>query len=55
MARPAAASPRDLFGAVGDGTDIQPRFACDYGYNIRIAAGLIYSHVFLDCSFASRS
>jgi maltose O-acetyltransferase len=27
---------RGLLGAVGDGPDIQPRFHCDYGYNIRL-------------------
>jgi maltose O-acetyltransferase len=43
---------RDLFGAIGDGADIQPRFACDYGYNIRIGrnAFINYSCVFLDCA-----
>jgi maltose O-acetyltransferase len=43
---------RRLFGAVGDGADIQPRFACDYGYNIRIGrnAFVNYNCVFLDCA-----
>lgn len=43
---------RELFRAVGEGTMIQPVFACDYGYNIRIGAhGFInYNCVFLDCA-----
>lgn len=41
-----------LFGAVGDGADIQPRFSCDYGYNIRLGqrAFINYNCVFLDCA-----
>jgi maltose O-acetyltransferase len=41
-----------LLGAIGDGADIQPRFACDYGYNIRIGhnAFINYNCVFLDCA-----
>jgi maltose O-acetyltransferase len=43
---------RQVFGAVGDGVDIQPRFACDYGYTIRIGknAFINYNCVFLDCA-----
>jgi len=43
---------RELFGALGDGADIQPRFSCDYGYNIRIGtrAFINYNCVFLDCA-----
>jgi maltose O-acetyltransferase len=43
---------RQLLGAVGDGADIQPRFACDYGYTIRIGrnAFINYNCVFLDCA-----
>jgi maltose O-acetyltransferase len=43
---------RQLFGEVGDGADIQPRFACDYGYTIRIGrnAFINYNCVFLDCA-----
>ena len=43
---------RQLFGAVGDGADIQPRFACDYGYTTRIGknAFINYNCVFLDCA-----
>jgi maltose O-acetyltransferase len=43
---------RELLGAIGDGADIQPRFACDYGYNIRIGhnAFINYNCVFLDCA-----
>ena len=43
---------RRLFGAVGDGADIQPRFHCDYGYNIRLGRNCFinYNCVFLDCA-----
>ena len=43
---------RQLFGAIGDGADILPRFACDYGHNIRIGnnAFINYNCVFLDCA-----
>jgi maltose O-acetyltransferase len=43
---------RKLFGAVGDGADILPRFCCDYGYNIRLGrnAFINYNCVFLDCA-----
>lgn len=43
---------RELFSAVGDDTVINPIFACDYGYNIRIGRnGFInYNCVFLDCA-----
>jgi len=43
---------RQLLGAVGDGADIQPRFACDYGANIRLGhcAFINYNCVFLDCA-----
>ena len=41
---------RDLFGAVGEGTTVKPRFACDYGFNIRAGRNLFvnYDCVFLD-------
>jgi maltose O-acetyltransferase len=41
---------RELFGAVGDGPTIMPRFACDYGFNIRAGRNLFvnYNCVFLD-------
>jgi maltose O-acetyltransferase len=41
----------ELFGAVGDHAVIQPRFACDYGVNIRAGRNLFvnYGCVFLDC------
>ena len=47
-----AALLRQLFGAAGDGVEIQPRFACDYGNNIRIGrnAFINYNCVFLDCA-----
>ena len=43
---------RELLGAVGDGADIQPRFSCDYGYNIRLGrrAFINCNCVFLDCA-----
>jgi len=43
---------RRLFGAVGDNPDIQPRFHCDYGYNIRLGRNCFinYNCVFLDCA-----
>ena len=43
---------RELLGAVGDGTDVQPRFNCDYGYNIRLGRNCFinYNCVFLDCA-----
>jgi maltose O-acetyltransferase len=42
----------ELLGAVGDGADIQPRFHCDYGYNIRLGRNCFinYNCVFLDCA-----
>src|SRR3954453_5933083 len=43
---------RELFGAVGESADIQPRFSCDYGDNIRLGrrAFINYNCVFLDCA-----
>jgi maltose O-acetyltransferase len=43
---------RELFGAVGESADIQPRFHCDYGYNIRLGCNCFinYNCVFLDCA-----
>ena len=43
---------RELFGAVGDGPTVMPRFSCDYGYNIRAGRNLFvnYDCVFLDCA-----
>ena len=43
---------RELLGAVGEGADIQPRFHCDYGYNIRLGhrCFINYNCVFLDCA-----
>lgn len=43
---------RQLFGAVDDGADVQPRFHCDYGYNIRLGRNCFinYNCVFLDCA-----
>ncbi|MDA8216475.1 MAG: sugar O-acetyltransferase [Dehalococcoidales bacterium] len=31
---------RELFGALGQGAEIEPPFYCDYGYNITAGAGL---------------
>ena len=54
---PSAAAERDaalraLFGAVGDAPTVMPRFACDYGVNIRVGNNLFanYDCVFLDCA-----
>ena len=43
---------RELLGAVGDSPDIQPRFHCDYGYNIRLGhrCFINYNCVLLDCA-----
>jgi maltose O-acetyltransferase len=43
---------RQLLGAVGDNPDIQPRFHCDYGHNIRLGRNCFinYNCVFLDCA-----
>jgi maltose O-acetyltransferase len=40
----------ELFAAVGDGAVIRPPFHCDYGYNIRIGAGVFlnFNCVILD-------
>jgi maltose O-acetyltransferase len=60
LARYNASAPRDasqrdallreLFGAVGDGTVVKPRFMCDYGFNIRAGRNLFvnYDCIFLD-------
>jgi len=54
---PSAAAERDallreLFGALGDSPTVMPRFACDYGFNIRAGRNLFanYDCVFLDCA-----
>jgi len=41
---------RELFGAVGDGATVMPRFSCDYGFNITAGRNLFvnYDCVFLD-------
>ena len=41
---------RELFGAIGDGATVMPRFSCDYGFNIRAGRNLFvnYDCVFLD-------
>ena len=43
---------RELLGAVGENPGIQPRFHCDYGYNIRLGnrCFINYNCVFLDCA-----
>jgi maltose O-acetyltransferase len=42
----------ELLGAVGENVTIRPRFACDYGTNIRIGRGTFinFDCVFLDCA-----
>ncbi|WP_119462154.1 sugar O-acetyltransferase [Rhodospirillaceae bacterium SYSU D60014] len=43
---------RRLFGEVGPDVEIEPSFACDYGYNIRVGRNLFvnFGGVFLDCA-----
>ena len=43
---------RELFAAVGRTPTVMPRFACDYGYNLRVGDNLFvnYDCVFLDCA-----
>jgi maltose O-acetyltransferase len=50
--RQASALLCELLGAGGDTAVIQPVFACDYGYNIRLGrnAFINYNCVFLDCA-----
>jgi maltose O-acetyltransferase len=47
-----AALLRELLGAVGQGTEVRPGFACDYGGNIRIGARCFVNFhcVVLDCA-----
>lgn len=42
----------ELFGAVGEGSFIEPTFRCDYGFNIRIGRKFYanFDCVFLDCA-----
>lgn len=46
------AALRQLFGALGDGSWIEPPFHCDYGENIRIGSDCFVNAncVFLDCN-----
>src|SRR5215218_4590317 len=46
------AALRELFGALGNVPTVMPRFACDYGFNIRAGRNLFvnYDCVFLDCA-----
>jgi maltose O-acetyltransferase len=43
---------RELLGSVGVTPTIMPRFACDYGFNVRVGNNLFvnYDCVFLDCA-----
>lgn len=43
---------RELFGTLGDDATVMPRFACDYGFNVRAGRNLFvnYDCVFLDCA-----
>ena len=43
---------RDLLGRIGDGTSVQPPFACDYGYNVQIGDHVFinFNAVILDCA-----
>jgi maltose O-acetyltransferase len=43
---------RDLLGRIGDGTSVQPPFACDYGYNVQVGNNVFinFNAVILDCA-----
>jgi maltose O-acetyltransferase len=43
---------RQLLGSLGEGSEIIPRFQCDYGTQISIGAGCFinYDAIFLDCA-----
>jgi maltose O-acetyltransferase len=43
---------RDLLDRIGDGTSVQPPFACDYGYNVHIGDHVFinFNAVILDCA-----
>jgi maltose O-acetyltransferase len=43
---------RELLGSLGEGSEILPRFQCDYGTQIAIGAGCFinYDAIFLDCA-----
>jgi maltose O-acetyltransferase len=43
---------RQLLGSLGEGSEILPRFQCDYGSQIVIGAGCFinYDAIFLDCA-----
>ena len=43
---------RDLLGRIGDGTSVQPPFACDYGYNVQVGDNVFinFNAVILDCA-----
>jgi maltose O-acetyltransferase len=43
---------RELFGAIGRASVVKPPFACDYGYNITLGAGVFvnFNAVVLDCA-----
>jgi maltose O-acetyltransferase len=43
---------RKLLGSLGEGSEILPRFQCDYGTQIAIGAGCFinYDAIFLDCA-----
>ena len=43
---------KELFGSVGDRIEIEPRFACDYGFNIRVGRNVFmnFDCVLLDCN-----
>jgi maltose O-acetyltransferase len=43
---------RRLFGGLGEGSEVLPRFQCDYGTQITVGAGCFinYDAIFLDCA-----
>lgn len=43
---------KELFGSIGDGSWVMPRFQCDYGYQIHMGANsfLNYDAILMDCA-----
>ncbi|MFI6095199.1 sugar O-acetyltransferase [Lentzea sp. NPDC051213] len=43
---------KELFGAIGEGSWVMPRFQCDYGYQIRMGSNsfLNYDAILMDCA-----
>lgn len=43
---------KELFGAIGEGSWVMPRFQCDYGYQIHLGSNsfLNYDAILMDCA-----